>query len=640
MNVLDYTVLFGAVLAIVMYGVLRTRDRRNLHDYLRGKKHSWFLIGLSVMATQASAVTFLSTPGQGYSGGLAFVQNYFAMPLALVIIAAFFLPIYRRFNVYTAYEYLSNRFDKKTRLLAVCLFLLQRALFAGITIYAPAIVLSTVFGWSLPLTITASGVFAIIYTVAGGSDAVTHTQKYQIAVIFIGMITAFVILVSKIPASFGEALTVAGHFGKTNAVSFNPDLRERYTVWTGMLGGLFLMLSYFGTDQSQVQRYISGDNLRGARVGLMFNALFKIPMQFGILLLGVMLFIFYQFHVTPIQFNSTELNKHLKSTATVQVLVEEAGDTPVLVDPKKVPKETPTTRRAMPEQEILALYSSQFEEQEKLTKGAIADGLAKRRSGESAQAEAAFREARKHYEGASAIRDHALSVIKQTNPRLPNDADYVFISFILANLPHGLIGLLVACFFFATLSAKAAELNALGSCTTVDLYRYIIRPPHAPATALEPAATDSSAPLSYAGPSVGEASGPSEHHYVLASKFFTIFWGVVAIAMALTFLLAENLIQASNIVGSLFSGVILGIFMIAFFVKFIRGTAAFAGAILAQILVFAMYSSLNISYLWYNLIGCAAAVLIALIIQLALGQPKQPAGFPVDMNSPPPKPPL
>ncbi|HEY4330273.1 MAG TPA: sodium:solute symporter, partial [Phycisphaerae bacterium] len=313
MNLVDYLILFGSILGIALYGIFRTRGRRNLHDYLRGKKQSWFVIGLSVMATQASAITFLSTPGQAYSDGLRFIQNYFAIPIALIIISVFFLPLYRKLNVYTAYEFLGNRFDKKTRLLAAAIFLLNRGIGAGYTIYAPAIVLSTVFGWSLTATIICSSVVATTYTVVGGSDAVAHTQKYQLGIIFAGMIAAFCILLHKIPCSFPDALALAGHFGKLNAVSFSPDLKQRYTFWSGMLGGIFLMLSYFGTDQSQVQRYISGDNLRESRLGLMFNALFKIPMQFGILLLGVMLFVFYQFHPSPVFFNQSELRRHLDS---------------------------------------------------------------------------------------------------------------------------------------------------------------------------------------------------------------------------------------------------------------------------------------------------------------------------------------
>ena len=317
MNALDYAVLFGSILAIALYGVLRTRGRRDLHDYLRGKKkQSWLVIGLSVMATQASAITFLSTPGQSYASGLSFVQNYFAMPVALIIIAAVFLPLYRKLNVYTAYEFLGKRFDTKTRLLAAFLFLVQRGMGAGITIYAPSIVLSTIFGWSLSLTIIASSAVVIIYTVAGGSDAVSHTQKYQFAVIMAGMIAAFAILLWKMPCSFGDAMAVAGHFGRLNAVSFSVDPTERYTFWTGMLGGLFLMLSYFGADQSQVQRYITGDDLRESRLGLMFNALFKIPLQFGILLLGVILFVFYQFHPAPIFFNKVAWESIPKQTHT------------------------------------------------------------------------------------------------------------------------------------------------------------------------------------------------------------------------------------------------------------------------------------------------------------------------------------
>ena len=308
MNGLDYVVLIGSMLGIAVFGMWKTRGRRDLNTYLKGAGNThWFTIGLSVMATQASAITFLSTPGQGYLGGLGFVQIYFGLPIALIIIAAFFLPIFRRLNVYTAYEFLGNRFDSKTRLLGTALFLVQRGLGAGITIYAPAIVLSTVFDWPLDLTIIGSGLLVIIYTVAGGSDAVTVTQKYQITVIFAGMITAFFILLSKLPAglTLPDTLTLAGGFHKLNAVNFSTDPHERYTLWSGILGGTFLMLSYFGADQSQVQRYISGSSLRECRLGLMFNAICKIPMQFCILLLGVLLFVFYQFEQPPLFFNQS-----------------------------------------------------------------------------------------------------------------------------------------------------------------------------------------------------------------------------------------------------------------------------------------------------------------------------------------------
>ena len=309
MNLLDYVVLLGTMLGIALYGMWRTRGRHNLDSYLRGSGDSrWFVVGLSVMATQASAITFLSTPGQGFASGLGFIQNYFGMPIALIIIAAVFLPIYRRLNVITAYEYLGQRFDTKARLLGAAIFLLQRGLGAGITIYAPAIVLSTVFGWRLDLTIICSGLVVIAYTVSGGSDAVNLTQKYQIGVIFAGMVAAFVVLLHKLPAGLGltDALTLAGGLHKLQAVNFSTDPRERYTLWSGVLGGTFLMLAYFGTDQSQVQRYISGASLRESRLGLMFNAVFKIPMQFFILSLGVLLFLFYQFEKPPVYFNEVE----------------------------------------------------------------------------------------------------------------------------------------------------------------------------------------------------------------------------------------------------------------------------------------------------------------------------------------------
>jgi Na+/proline symporter len=580
-NTLDYVVLFGSIAAIALYGILRTRGQKNLHDYLRGKKHSWFVIGLSVMATQASAITFLSTPGQGYDGGLAFVQNYFALPLALVIIAAFFLPLYRHLNVYTAYEFLGKRFDTKTRLLAAALFLFQRGMGAGLTLYAPAIVLSTVFGWSLQLTILTSGIVVIAYTVVGGSDAVTHTQKYQLAIIFAAMIAAFVILVRSIPCSFADSLALAGHFGKLNAVDFSTDPHKRYTFWTGMLGGLFLMLSYFGADQSQVQRYISGDNLRESRLGLMFNALLKIPMQFFILLMGVLLFVFYQFHPAPVFFNQNALDQAHPNGLWVK---------PLAVDG---PPEYITTEQ---------LKQGFRDIQSRRLKATVPDEiklnnfqLALYRTSVKQQLEAA----------------HVST----------NDNDYIFITFILDNLPHGLIGLLVTAFFSAALSSKAAELNALASTTTIDFYRHLFPKPTRSTGWAQTNAPTAPAPSNNAAPAHpnAQSSAPSAQdvHYVRASKLFTVLWGLIALAFALFFLphFGENLIQATNIVGSLFYGVILALFLIAFFLKFITGTPTFLAALLAQALVLIMYFSLNISYLWYNLIGCLACIALAAILQ-------------------------
>jgi SSS family solute:Na+ symporter len=559
MSALDFVVLIGSMLGIAAYGIWRTRGPRDLNTYLRGDgKTPWFAIGLSVMATQASAITFLSTPGQGYLGGLGFLQIYFGMPLALIIIAAIFLPLYRRLNVYTAYEFLGKRFDGRTRLLGAALFLLQRGLGAGLTIYAPAIVLTTVFGWPLNLTIISCGLLVIIYTVTGGSDAVTVTQKYQIAIIFAGMITAFCLLVMKLPAglTITDTCALAGGFQKLKAVNFSTDIHERYTFWSGLLGGTFLMLSYFGTDQSQVQRYISGSSLRESRLGLMFNAVCKIPMQFCILLLGVLIFVFYQFEPPPLFFNST-------------------------------------SSRYAAEQDInqkLRGYETEFNSAHDQTRRQLEAWLKARHNGDSSAAAGAFTAASILHQHGERIREEAATTLRASHSAVTaNDADYVFITFILHHLPHGVIGLLVAAFFAAALSSKAAELNALGSSTTIDFYRHLIKRD----------ATDAAC--------------------LVASKWFTALWGFVAIAFALYAHLMENLIQAVNILGSIFYGVMLGLFVVAFFVRRVGGEAVFWAALAAQILVFVLYFKLTISYLWYPLIGCAACVLFSLALQAALG---------------------
>ncbi|MDB6113689.1 MAG: Na+/solute symporter [Lacunisphaera sp.] len=564
MNGLDYLVLLGVLVGIAAYGMWATRGHHNLRTYLKGSSETrWFTIGLSVMATQASAITFLSTPGQGYESGLGFVQNYFGAPLALIIIAAVFLPIYRKLNVYTAYEYLGKRFDGKTRLLGASLFLVQRGLGAGITIYAPAIVLSTVMGWSLEATIICTGLLVVAYTVAGGSDAVNLTQKYQIGVIFLGMIAAFFVLLARLPAglTFTDALSVAGGFHKLEAVDFSLNPDRRYTIWSGVLGGMFLALSYFGTDQSQVQRYLTGASLRESRLGLMFNAIFKIPMQFFILLLGALVFVFYQFERPPVFFNQAAWN---------YAAAHGAGEKLQAIE---------KTYRA-----------AHVEKQQQL--GAW---MAARHAGDTAAAEAARTAALAAHQRTEAARNETKAVLKAADPKTPtNDSDYVFITFILAYLPHGLIGLLVAVFFAAAFSSKAGELNALGSTTVVDIYRHVVK------------------------------RGATDDHYVKASKWFTALWGLVAIGFALFASLAENLIQATNIVGSIFYGVVLGIFLVAFFLKEIGGTAVFWAAVAAQSLIFAIYflrttfPFLDFSYLWYNVIGCAACMLFSALLQVAL----------------------
>ena len=565
MNALDYLVLLGVLVGIAAYGMWRTRGHHNLRSYLKGSRETrWFTIGLSVMATQASAITFLSTPGQGYESGLGFVQNYFGAPLALIIIAVVFLPIYRRLNVYTAYEFLGKRFDAKTRLLGAGLFLLQRGLGAGITIYAPAIVLSTVMGWRLDLTIVSTGLLVVFYTVTGGSDAVNLTQKYQIGVIFIGMVTAFFVLLARLPAglTFSDALTVAGGFHKLEAVDFSLNPDRRYTIWTGVLGGMFLALSYFGTDQSQVQRYLTGASLRESRLGLMFNAIFKIPMQFCILLLGALVFVFYQFERPPVYFNQAAWHYQAEHGSGDKLRALESDFTSAHADKEKQ----------------------------------IQSWIAARHAGNKAAAETARTAALAAQQRTETARTETKAVLRAADPKTStNDSDYVFITFILAHLPHGVIGLLVAVFFAASFSSKAGELNALGSTTVVDIYRHVVKRD----------ATDA--------------------HYVTASKWFTALWGFVAIGFALFAHLAENLIQATNIVGSIFYGVVLGMFLVAFFLKKISGTAVFWAALAAQAMVFVFYFTLSISYLWYNVIGCAACMLFSFVLQAVLGFQREPA---------------
>ncbi len=565
MNLVDWVVLLGTIVGIAAYGSWRTRQIRSLNTYLKGSPSiGWGTIGLSVMATQASAITFLSIPGQGFESGIGFVQNYFGLPLALIIVCAVFLPIYRRLGVYTAYEFLGRRFDDKTRLLCAGLFLLQRGLAAGVTIYAPAIILSTVLGWRLDLVIVGAGLLVIMYTVTGGSQAVSLTQKLQMAVIFGGMVTAAIVLLAKLPDGLGftGAAHVAGALGKLHAVDVSLDPTRRYTLWTGLLGGLFLSLSYFGTDQSQVQRYISGPSLRESRLGLVFNAVLKIPMQFFILLLGAFLFVFYQFGNPPVFFNQSEWRRHAEGSHA-------------------------ETFRAIEERHDAAIAASQV---------AMRDWLRARESDDSAAEGAARAVMVEANRRAEAVRAEAKAALVAADPRAKTkDSDYVFITFILTELPHGAIGLLVAVMFAAALSSKAAELNALGTTTTIDLWRQL----H---------------PLAAA----------DEARNVRVARWFTAFWGLVAIAFALFAGFAENLIEAINILGSIFYGVILGIFLVAFFFRRVGGSAVFVAAVAAQTLVIAMYLSLNLGYLWYNVIGCAICIVGSLALQAVLG-PRAPS---------------
>jgi Na+/proline symporter len=562
MNLLDWVVLLGTMVGIAAYGTWRTRHTDNLNTYLKGNKSTgWLTIGISVAATQASAITFLSIPGQGFESGIGFVQNYFGLPLALIIVCAVFLPIYRKLGVYTAYEFLGQRFDKKTRLLGAALFLLQRGVQSGVTIYAPAIILSTVLGWRLDLTIIFIGVLVVVYTVTGGSAAVNLTQKWQMGVIFAGMVTAFVVLLTKLP---NDAAHIAGALGKLEAVDFSMSPDRRYTFWSGLFGGLFLSLSYFGTDQSQVQRYIGGAALREGRLGLMFNALLKIPMQFFILVLGALLFVFYQFQPnTPVFFNRVEWERHSQGENASQFIALE--------------------------QKHAALHQIKQEK--------IAAWVAERESDGSPAEVRARAEMLESQRAVEAVRKEAKDALRAADPRAKTkDSDYVFITFILTQLPNGVIGLLIAVMFAAALGSKAGELNALGTTSTIDLWRHF-RP----------------------------LAAHDEARNVRNAKWFTALWGSFAIAFALFAGFAENLIEAINIIASIFYGVLLGVFVVAFFVKYVRGTAVFWGAICAQLLIFALrilkdtIPALDFSYLWYNVIGCLACVVFSVVLQLVIG---------------------
>ncbi|KAF9658069.1 sodium:solute symporter [Tenacibaculum mesophilum] len=547
MQLIDWIVLSVTLLFIVLYGAWKTRGSKNVEDYIKGGNESkWWTIGLSVMATQASAITFLSTPGQAFHSGMGFVQFYFGLPIAMVIICLVFIPIYHRLKVYTAYEYLEGRFDQKTRTLTAILFLIQRGLAAGITIFAPAIILSAVLGWDLITLNIIIGVLVIIYTVSGGTKAVSVTQKQQMAVIFAGMFVAFYLILQYLPddITFTKALEIAGASDKMKVLDFSWDLNNRYTVWTGILGGTFLMLSYFGTDQSQVQRYLSGKSLRESQLGLIFNGLLKVPMQFFILLVGVMVFVFYQFNPSPLNFNPKSgeaiANSNLETIEQYVKLEEQhrfiEGRKKALIFEGLTPENVAQIQ--------------EFNEQDKV------------------------------------LKEEAKNIISKVDPLVEtNDKDYVFIHFILNNLPKGLIGLLLAVILSAAMSSTASELNALGGTTAIDLYKRNTK-------------------IEY-----------SEEHYVKMSKWFTLGWGILAILVACIADLFDNLIQLVNIIGSIFYGNVLGIFLLAFFIKFVKGNAVFIAAIITQLIIIAVWYIDWLPYLWLNALGCGLVMLLAILIQ-------------------------
>ena len=558
MQIIDWIVLIGTLLFIVLYGTYKTRNNKNVTDYLKGGNSSnWWTIGISVMATQASAITFLSTPGQAYHDGMGFVQFYFGLPIAMVIICMVFIPLYDKLKVFTAYEYLESRFDLKTRSLTAILFLIQRGLAAGITIFAPSIILSAVLGWDLVTLNVIIGSLVIIYTVSGGTKAVSITQKQQMAVIFAGMFITFLIILNYLPQeiSFTKALELAGANGKLDILDFSFNLDNRYTFWSGIIGGTFLALSYFGTDQSQVQRYLSGKSVKESQMGLIMNGLLKIPMQFFILLVGVMVFVFYQFNESPLNFNPIAIEDVRNSEFAAEFHQLE-------IDKKEI-------ELAIKDKQLLY-----FNLENTIDKKNISNEITYLNSLENG------------------LREQTKELILKANPAAEtNDKDYVFIHFILTNLPRGLIGLLLAVIISAAMSSTASELNALASTTAIDLYKR----------------------------NVGVRD---EQHYVKASKWFTLLWGLIAISIACVAHLFDNLIQLVNIIGSIFYGNVLGVFLLAFFIKYVKSNAVFWAAIITQLIIIYLWYIDLMPYLWLNLVGCSIVIIISIIIQLIIGNRK------------------
>ena len=554
MHNLDWFVLIFTLLVIVIYGTIKTSGAKSANDYIQaGNEAKWWTIGLSVMATQASAITFLSTPGQAYNDGLGFVQFYFGLPIAVVIVCTIFIPIYHKLKVYTAYEFLESRFDLKTRSLTAVLFLIQRSLSASITIFAPAIILSTVLGWDLITTNIIIGLLVIIYTVSGGTKAVNFTQKYQMGVIFIGLIIVLFTIFSLLPSdiNFEKAIKIASANSKMDVLNFSFDLENRYTVWSGIIGGTFLMMSYFGTDQSQVQRYLSGKSLKEMQLGMIFNGIFKIPMQFFILFIGVMVFVFYQFNPSPLNFNPQ--GKIIISNSSYENEYKQLEE-----DLQKNFYE-----RTYMLNDILSIDKIQVKEK--------IDNL--------------------NYEEKN-IRDRAKILIgkaaKDKNEKVEtNDKDYVFINFILENLPKGLVGLLLAVIISAAMSSTSSEINALATTTSIDILKR-------------------------------NFSHVNDDNIVFFTKLMTLFWGMCAIAIACVAFLADNLIQLVNIIGSIFYGNVLGIFLIAFFLKTLKSNAVFIGAIITQIIIIIAWFYDWMPFLWLNVFGCVMVILISFLIQLSL----------------------
>jgi Na+/proline symporter len=555
MHAADWLVLGGFLAFVVFYGAWKTRHPKNISQYLLdGQSTPWLMVMISVMATQASAITFLSTPGQAYVDGMRFVQFYLGLPIAMIILSQTAVPLFHRLKVFTAYEYLEQRFDLKNRLLGCILFLIQRGLAAGFTMFAPALILSLLLGWNLRLTVVIIGGLVVLYTAIGGSSAVSKTHMLQMTIIILGMGTAFFMIMRSLPSdiSWLDSISVAGKMGRMNVLTFNFDWRDRYTFWSGLIGGAFLALSYFGADQSQVSRYLTGRSITESRMGLLANGIVKVPMQFIILFLGVMVFVYYQFVTPPLFFNPSAVSQ-IHSGAQSETY-------------KKIEKD-------------FALVHAKKQSQ-------IRQMLAANRKGNESQSKQAIASMMKSRGEELALRKQAAGLIQEHVPGADsNDTNYIFLNFVTHTMPVGLIGLVLAAILSASMSSTSAELNALASTTVIDIYKRLVH------------------------------SGRSERHYLAVSKIATVFWGMYAIGFALFADRLGSLIEAVNILGSLFYGSILGLFLVAFFFKRISGTPTFIAALLAEALVLGCFLFTKIPFLWYNVIGCASLVVMALLIQ-------------------------
>ncbi|HBH22170.1 MAG TPA: sodium:solute symporter [Cytophagales bacterium] len=556
MKTLDWIVLIGTLSFIVIYGVWKTRGSKNIEGYLKGDNTmKWWTIGLSIMATQASAITFLSAPGQAYDDGMRFVQFYFGLPIAMVILSITVVPIYHKLKVYTAYEYLENRFDLKTRVLTAILFLTQRGLAAGFTIFAPSLILSTLLGWNIYYTNLVIGLMVIIYTVSGGTKAVAQTQKYQMGVILLGMVAAGILVVKLMPENVGfvDALEIAGKTGRLNVVDLEFDPTSKYNIWSGLIGGGFLALSYFGTDQSQVARYLTGSSIGQSRLGLLFNGIIKIPMQFFILLIGALVYVFYIFQPAPLFFNNVIEERTIQSEVGAEYL-----------DKKERYDNINTEKRQYAIGYLEALdEGNDLEAKKKVQALQQADKKSK------------------------AVKKEALSVIEKADPNADtNDTNFIFLTFVINYLPAGLVGLIIAVIFSASMSSTSSELNALASTTIVDIYKRLYK------------------------------KNASERHYLNASKVFTMFWGVYAILFAMYANRLGTLIEAVNKLGSLVYGTILGVFLVAFYMKNIKARETFIAAIISESIILLCFFFTDIPFLWYNVIGSLIVLIVAYLLKI------------------------